>query len=130
MTGRTTEAYIEKKDALLTKCLRLTEDIYSGLAGDPEALPALLDRRMEAIAEIQTLDAGAGAAKDACPEEATDRFDSTLRLILNHDKRIESALRGTQRELLGSIRANVMERKFTGYTATNSDRGKRLDEKQ
>ncbi|MDR2132034.1 MAG: hypothetical protein LBP30_01670 [Clostridiales Family XIII bacterium] len=131
MAGYTAETYIEKKDALLTKCLRLTEDIYSGVGGDPEALPGLLDLRMETIKELETLDADAGAAKDACPEEAANAFDSKLRLILSLDERIEGAVRGAQRELLGSIRSNMMERKFTGYSAAmDSDKGRYLNEKQ
>jgi hypothetical protein len=125
---RATEDYAKKKDDILTRCLRLTEDIYSG-AEAPEKLAALLDRRMETIRELEKLEAEAGEARDACPPEARAGHDSKLRLILSLDKKIEDAMKKTGGELLGSMKSNTMERKFMQYEAAEKPgTGRLLDE--
>ena len=130
MARHTAETYIAEKDALLTRCLRLTEDIYSSLA-DPESLPVLLDRRMELLRELGRLDEEAKEAKAACPKAALDGLDSKLRLIGSLDAKIETALRDAQKELRGAMKRNAAERKFTGYAApANIDKGRRLDKKK
>ncbi|MDR2295469.1 MAG: hypothetical protein LBD95_01605 [Clostridiales Family XIII bacterium] len=130
MTRCTTAAYIERKDALLTDCLRLTEDIYSAL-DRPESLPALLDRRMELLRALFRLDEEAGEAKAACPEDENKRLTAKLRLIQSLDARIETALGAARSELLNTMKRNATERKFTGYApVTDSGKGRRLDEKK
>ena len=128
--AETAEAYIEKRDALLTRCLRLTEDIYSGVK-DPESLPDLLDRRMEMLRDLGRLDAEAGGTRDVCPQDALDRSDAKLRLIQSLDAKIETALRGARSELRDAMKRNAAERKFTGYAApANAEKGRILDEKK
>jgi hypothetical protein len=129
MTRRKAETYIEKRDALLLDCLRLTEDIYSGV-GEPESLPALLDRRMEMLRELRLLDEAAGEARSACPKEALAQSDAGLRLIQNLDAKIEAALRDAQSKLLSAMKRNAAERRFTGYAAADVETGRRLDQKK
>jgi hypothetical protein len=126
----TPQGYIEKKDDILTRCLRLTEDVYNGL-GDPEGLADLLDRRMETIRELQELEKLAGEAKAACPREDLDRLESKLRLILSLDEKTEGAMTDARRELLDAMKSNTREQKFMLYAETaKPDRGRLLDEKQ
>jgi ferredoxin len=126
----TPQSYIEKKDDILTRCLKLTEDVYSGVK-DSEKLAGLLDRRMETIRELQELEKAAREAREACPKEALDRLDSKLRLILSLDEKTESAMTNARRELLGAMKSNTMEQKFMGYAAAASpERGRLLNEKQ
>jgi hypothetical protein len=126
----TPEAYAEKKDAILTSCLRVTEDIYSSV-GTPEALEGLFDRRMEMIDELRRLDESAGEARNACPRETTDELDTKLKLILSLDERIESAMRDAMRDLRGSMKFNTMGQKFIQYANTAiSEKGRLLDEKK
>jgi hypothetical protein len=124
------EAYAEKKDDILTRCLRITEDIYSNIK-TPEALEDLFDRRMETIDELRMLDESAGEAKDVCPKETIDRLDAKLKLILSLDERIESAMRDAMRDLRGSMKRNTMGQKFIKYAnAAISEKGRLLDEKK
>ncbi|MDR1573984.1 MAG: hypothetical protein LBS24_06705 [Clostridiales Family XIII bacterium] len=126
----TPQGYIEQKDDILTRCLRLTEDIYNGVR-TPEGLADLLDRRMETIRELQTLEGAAREARDACPQEALDRLDSKLRLILNLDEKTEGAMTDARRELLDAMKSNTREQRFMVYAETaKPDRGRLLDEKQ
>jgi hypothetical protein len=126
----TPEGYIEKKDDILTRCLRLTEDIYSGVK-TPEALADLLTRRMETIEELKELEQGAEDVKNVCPAEALDGLDSKLRLILSLDEKIENAMNDEKAEILGSMKSNIAERKLTEYaTVGKPDKGRLLDEKQ
>jgi hypothetical protein len=129
-TQYTPQGYIEKKDDILTRCLRLTEDIHSGV-GNPEGLAELLERRMETIREFREFEDAAGAARDACPQEDLDRLDSKLRLILSLDERIRDAMADARRDLRNAMKSNAMGRKFMGYAMTaNAESGRFLDEKQ
>jgi hypothetical protein len=127
----TPESYIKRKDDILTRCLRLTEDIYSG-AGTPEKLAALLDKRMEAIMELEKFEAEAGGVRDSCPREALSGLDSKLRLILSLDKKIEDAMKKTRGDLRGSMKFNTMEQKFIQYAKSKNSlaTGRLLDEKK
>jgi hypothetical protein len=124
------ESYAKKKNDILTRCLRVTEDIYSSI-GTPEALADLFDRRMEIIGELRELDESAGEAKNACPRETTDELDAKLKLILSLDERIEGVMRDAQRDLLGSMKSNTMGQKFIKYAnAASPGKGRLLDEKK
>ncbi|MDR2355216.1 MAG: hypothetical protein LBE16_03375 [Clostridiales Family XIII bacterium] len=128
MNSRKAETYIAKRDALLTSCLRLTEDIYSAL-DRPESLPALLDRRMEMLRELRRLDDAEGAR--AADRGEAEPSDSKLRLIQSLDAKIETALREARGELLNAMKRNATERKFTGYApVTDAGKGRRLDKKE
>jgi hypothetical protein len=128
---RTAKTYLERKEDILTRCLRLTEDIYSGIASAPESLPELFDRRMAVLRELGRLDEDAAEAKAACPAEALERSDAKLRLIQSLDEKIETTLRDAQHKLHDSMKSNMMEQKFTGYAApADAGRGRLLDEKK
>jgi hypothetical protein len=126
----TPEGYIEKKNDILTRCLRQTEDIYSSV-GEPEALADLLAGRMETIAELEVLENEAKDAKKACSEKALAGLDSDLRLILSLDAKIEAAMNEAKSEILDSMKSNTAERKFMRYANVDKpDNGRLLDEKQ
>jgi hypothetical protein len=126
----TPEGYIEKKDDILTRCLRLTEDIYSSVNA-PEKLDALFAGRMETIEELKALEQGAEDVKSACSKEALDELDSKLLLILSLDAKIEGAMNDEKTEILGSIKLNTAERKFAEYAIVGKpDKGRLFDEKQ
>jgi hypothetical protein len=133
MDEQTTDAqtYAGKRNTLLTQCLRLTEDIYSGIGGDAEILPELLDRRMDILEAIRKLDEDAGAARESVPAEALAQSDAVLRLIQNLDEKIKDTMRDARDKMLDAMHANAMERKFTGYTAAaEPEKGKHLNEKK
>jgi hypothetical protein len=126
----TSQGYIEKKDDILTRCLRLTEDIYSGVKA-PETLADLLDKRLETITELKALEDEAKDAKKACSEEALGGLDSKLRLILSLDAKIEAAMNDEKAEILGSMKSNTAGRKLTEYAVMGRpDKGRLFDEKQ
>ncbi|MDR1247493.1 MAG: hypothetical protein LBK57_10830 [Clostridiales Family XIII bacterium] len=126
----TPESYIKEKNDVLTRILRLTEDIYSGVKA-PETLESLLDRRMETIDELQRLEHDAADAKKACPEKALAELDSKLRLILNLDAKIENDMTDAKAGLFDSMKSNAMEQKFIKYEIVGEpEKGRLLDEKQ
>jgi hypothetical protein len=127
---RTANDYIEKKDDILTRCLRLTEDIYSAV-GESDTLAALLDERMKTIEELVRLEEGSAELRQACPAEALAGLDSKLRLILSLDERIESAIADVKLKLLDSLKSNTMERKFMKYAvAEETESGRLFDKKK
>jgi hypothetical protein len=129
-TQYTPESYTEKKGDILTRMLRLTEDIYSGVKS-PETLEPLLDKRMGTIEELQKLEQDAEEAKKACSEKALADLDSKLRLILSLDSKIESDMTDVKAEIKGSMKSNTMGRKFVKYAITEEPgKGRLLDEKQ
>jgi hypothetical protein len=124
------QSYIGTRNELLAQCLRLTEDIYSGVNGDAETLLGLIDRRMETIEALRKLDDDAGETKNACPAETLAQSDAKLRLIQSLDEKIEREMRDAQRKLLDAMQSNVLERKFAGYVVSaEAEKGRRLDEK-
>jgi hypothetical protein len=111
----TQEYYLSQKNILLERCLRLTEDIYSNV-GKWESLEGLLDRRMAAIADLQSLEESAGdGLRQSCPKAALARLDDKLRLVLEMNSKAEKALNDSRDSLLESMKSNANEQRFTRF---------------
>jgi CRP-like cAMP-binding protein len=116
----TPEEYVERKNDILNRCLRLTEEIYSNLE-KWETLDLLFEKRMDIIGELGDLEVSAGdRITKTCIEHAAAQLDDKLRLILNLDKQIGQAISETQAELLASMKSNTQEQKFMIYEANQS----------
>ncbi|GHU49741.1 hypothetical protein FACS1894127_3670 [Clostridia bacterium] len=127
----TPEVYVERKNDILNRCLRLTEEIYSNLE-KWEALNILFEKRMNIIEELGDLESSAGdRISKSCTRNETAQLDDKLRLILNLDKQIGQTISETQAELLASMKSNTHEQKFMIYETNQTPAsGVFLDEKQ
>jgi hypothetical protein len=130
-THVTQEDYLAQKNILLERCLRLTEDIYSN-AGKWESLEGLLDKRMAAIADFQSLEESVDDGfRQSCPKADMARLDSKLALVLEMNAKAEKALRDARDSLLDSMRSNTKEQQFTRFDdSAPLEKGRFLDIKE
>jgi hypothetical protein len=126
------QQYVAQKRDILTRCLRLTEDIHNALGGDPDALEGLIDRRMGVISEFQALEGSVDdALRASCPKGELDSLDGMLRVILSFDEKTEATLRKMQIETLESMKSNTQKQRFTQYeTVTRPMSGRLMDKKE
>lgn len=125
--------YINQKESLLQKCLRVTEDFASNI-DDWESFENILSERGSIIEKIKELEAATpDHIRSACPPKDVKRLDNMLNLILDLDKNAEKYIREAQAELMDSMKTNVQGQRFahTGYNPQNmANPGGRLDYKK
>lgn len=126
----TYEYYRQKKD-LLAQCLRLSEEMISGIE-NWELVPDILSRKEAAVLQLKyledTVDPG---TKASLSQEMKLELDSTIKLIQDLDQDTIQLIRKEQQYVKGSLKANIAGQKLMQYAQVpDLQNGRRLDYKK
>lgn len=131
MSINTSYEYYQQKQALLKKCLALSEELISSIE-NWDSVPEIVAKREAVIQDLKTLeDSTITSVKAALTKECKQELDQMIRLILNLDKDATSMIRKEQQNVLGSLKANTKGQKLMQYAqAPDLTRGSKMDYKK
>lgn len=123
-----TQEYYQKKKALLNQCLRLSEDIASGLE-QWENLAGILLERESLLDQIKELELETTEeTKRSLPHDKRRDLDQSIKLILDFDQDTIKAMRKEQEDIMTSLKANIQEQKTIQYgTSTQPSSGRLMN---
>jgi hypothetical protein len=118
MSINTAYEYLQQKKALLKQCLTLSEELISSIKGW-EAVPEIVSKREAVIQQLKELEESTGASiKASLTKEMKQELDQMIKLILDLDKDATSLIRGEQKGIMDSLKANTKEQKLVQYAQT------------
>ena len=112
--------YYHKKIALLTTCLRLSEDFLTHVH-DVAALEDILSERNTVLHQIKELEDSMDKESSSCSDAQKFEIIRIVNLITAIDRDVAKIIQRNQQETLESIKSNVKGRQISRYSSGLSE---------
>lgn len=131
MSINTAYEYLQQKKALLKQCLNLSEELISSIK-EWDSVPDIISKREIVIQQLKELeDSTKPGIKASLTKEMKQELDQMIHLILDLDKDAANLIRGEQKSIIESMKANTKEQKLIKYAQVpDVQSGHKLDYKK